>query len=81
VSGTAYGTVALHVAPQAAAGAPLGLIRTGHWISLDVPARRINIVVLEEELARPDAGRDDGGRTEGVVWRLRRRSRCPEWEA
>ena len=36
MSGTAYGTVVLHVTPEAAAGGPLGLVRTGDWISLDV---------------------------------------------
>ncbi|MGO2537630.1 MAG: dihydroxy-acid dehydratase, partial [Brachybacterium tyrofermentans] len=36
MSGTAYGTVVLHVAPEAAAGGPLGLVRTGDWIVLDV---------------------------------------------
>ena len=37
MSGTAYGTVVLHVAPEAAAGGPLALVRTGDWIELDVP--------------------------------------------
>ena len=40
MSGTAYGTVVLHVAPEAAVGGPLALVRTGDWIALDVPARR-----------------------------------------
>ena len=39
MSGTAYGTVVLHVAPEAAVGGPLALVRTGDWIELDVPAR------------------------------------------
>jgi len=43
MSGTAYGTVVLHTAPEAAAGGPLGLIRTGDVIVLDVPARRIDV--------------------------------------
>ena len=51
MSGTAYGTVVLHVTPEAAAGGPLGLIRTGDWISLDVRARRIDVDVEPEELA------------------------------
>src|SRR5699024_5862931 len=38
MSGTAYGTVVLHVAPEAAAGGPLGLVQTGDWIELDVAA-------------------------------------------
>jgi dihydroxy-acid dehydratase len=52
MSGTAYGTVVLHVAPEAAAGGPLALVRTGDVISLDVPARRIDVEVPDEELAR-----------------------------
>ena len=52
MSGTAYGTVVLHVAPEAAAGGPLALVRTGDWITLDVPGRRIDVEVPEEELAQ-----------------------------
>jgi dihydroxy-acid dehydratase len=52
MSGTAYGTVVLHVAPEAAAGGPLGLIRTGDVIHLDVPARRLDVDVAPEELRR-----------------------------
>ncbi|MGA5509203.1 dihydroxy-acid dehydratase [Streptomyces umbrinus] len=52
MSGTAYGTVVLHVAPEAAAGGPLALARTGDHISLDVPARRIDLDVPSDELAR-----------------------------
>ncbi|SPL87911.1 Dihydroxy-acid dehydratase [[Actinomadura] parvosata subsp. kistnae] len=51
MSGTAYGTVVLHVAPEAAAGGPLGLVRTGDTIILDVPARRLELDVPAEELA------------------------------
>ena len=51
MSGTAYGTVVLHVTPEAAAGGSLGLIRTGDVVVLDVPARRIDIDVSDEELA------------------------------
>lgn len=51
MSGTAYGTVVLHVAPEAAAGGPLALIRTGDIVILDVVARRIDIDVTKEELA------------------------------
>jgi dihydroxy-acid dehydratase len=54
MSGTAYGTVVLHVAPEAAAGGPLGRIRTGDWIRLDVPNRRIDVEVLPEELDARD---------------------------
>ncbi|MFF0225825.1 IlvD/Edd family dehydratase [Streptomyces sp. NPDC004629] len=52
MSGTAYGTVVLHVAPEAAAGGPLALVRTGDIISLDVEARRIDLEVPAGELAR-----------------------------
>ncbi|OHV43481.1 IlvD/Edd family dehydratase [Pseudofrankia sp. BMG5.36] len=51
MSGTAYGTVVLHVAPEAAAGGPLSLIRTGDMIILDVETRRLDIDVPAEELA------------------------------
>ncbi|MGW2050486.1 IlvD/Edd family dehydratase [Streptomyces sp. NPDC001858] len=52
MSGTAYGTVVLHVAPEAAAGGPLALARTGDRITLDVDARRIDLDVPDDELAR-----------------------------
>ncbi|WP_030928338.1 IlvD/Edd family dehydratase [Streptomyces sp. NRRL S-646] len=52
MSGTAYGTVVLHVAPEAAAGGPLALVRTGDVIALDVEARRIEVEVPADELAR-----------------------------
>jgi len=52
MSGTAYGTVIQHVAPEAAAGGPLGLVRTGDYISVDVPARTIELEVDADELAR-----------------------------
>ena len=51
MSGTAYGTVVLHVAPEAAAGGPLALVRTGDWITLDVPSRTLTLEVPEAELA------------------------------
>jgi dihydroxy-acid dehydratase len=55
MSGTAYGTVVLHVAPEAAAGGPLGLVRTGDWISLDVDDRRVDVEVPDDEFARRSA--------------------------
>jgi dihydroxy-acid dehydratase len=51
MSGTAYGTVVLHVAPEAAAGGPLALVRTDDWITLDVGARRVDVELSDEELA------------------------------
>ncbi|XVU21407.1 IlvD/Edd family dehydratase [Actinoplanes sp. CA-054009] len=50
MSGTAYGTVVLHVAPEAAAGGPLSLVRTGDMIVLDVPARQLYVDIPEAEL-------------------------------
>jgi dihydroxy-acid dehydratase len=52
MSGTAYGTVVLHVAPEAAAGGPLGLVRTGDVIELDVAARRLDVDVAPDVLRR-----------------------------
>lgn len=51
MSGTAFGTVILHVSPEAAVGGTFGLVKTGDWIELDVPKRTLNLLVSEEELA------------------------------
>ncbi|UTH48643.1 dihydroxy-acid dehydratase [Loktanella salsilacus] len=51
MSGTAYGTVVLHTAPEAAAGGPLAVVRTGDMIELDVEARRIHLDISDDELA------------------------------
>jgi len=51
MSGTAYGTVVLHVAPEAAVGGPLALVRTGDMISLDVAARSLHLEVDDATLA------------------------------
>ncbi len=51
MSGTSYGTCVLHVAPESAIGGPLALVRDGDLISLDVPARRIDLNVDPAELA------------------------------
>jgi len=67
MSGTAYGTVVLHVCPEAAAGGPLALVRDGDWIELDVERRRLHLEVSEDELEkrraawRAPAWRADGG--------------------
>ncbi|MCW5284795.1 IlvD/Edd family dehydratase [Verminephrobacter eiseniae] len=50
MSGTAFGTVVLHVAPEAAVGGPLALVRSGDMIELDVPARRLHLDVAPAEL-------------------------------
>ena len=55
MSGTAYGTVVLHVAPEAAAGGLLALVETGDIIELNVPDRTLNLAVPIEELERRDA--------------------------
>jgi dihydroxy-acid dehydratase len=52
MSGTAYGTVVLHVAPEAAAGGPLAVVQTGDFIVLDVAARTLKIDISDEELAK-----------------------------
>jgi len=51
MSGTASGTIVLHVTPESAAGGPLALVRTGDMIELDVPARRLHLDVSDTELA------------------------------
>jgi len=51
MSGTAYGTVILHACPEAAAGGPLALVRSGDMISLDVPKRRLTLEVDDNTLA------------------------------
>jgi L-arabonate dehydrase len=52
MSGTAYGTVVLHVSPEAAAGGPLALVQDGDVIELDVEKRRLHLDVGEGELAK-----------------------------
>jgi L-arabonate dehydrase len=52
MSGTGYGTCVLHVAPEAAAGGPLALVRTGDEIELDVEQRRLDLLVDDDELAK-----------------------------
>jgi L-arabonate dehydrase len=56
MSGTAYGTVVLHTAPEAAVGGPLALVRDGDVIELDVAGRRLHLDVPESELARRRRG-------------------------
>ncbi|NBV44198.1 MAG: dihydroxy-acid dehydratase [Planctomycetia bacterium] len=52
MSGTSYGTCVLHVAPESAVGGPLALVRDGDSIALDVPARRLDLLVDPAEVAR-----------------------------
>jgi dihydroxy-acid dehydratase len=51
MSGTSYGTIVLHVAPESAVGGPLALVRTGDWIALDIPGRSLTLDVPQGELA------------------------------
>lgn len=55
MSGTAYGTVVLHVSPEASIGGPLALVKDGDIVELDVPGRRLHLDVSDEELARRKA--------------------------
>jgi dihydroxy-acid dehydratase len=52
MSGTAFGTIVLHVTPEAAQGGPLGLVKSGDRIRLGVAQRRLELLVAEDELAR-----------------------------
>jgi dihydroxyacid dehydratase/phosphogluconate dehydratase len=67
MSGTAYGTVVLHVAPEAAAGGPLAAVHNGDWIELDCEGGRLHLDVPDAELAARMAmlqrqpARADGG--------------------
>ncbi|QPC94659.1 IlvD/Edd family dehydratase [Mesorhizobium sp. INR15] len=56
MSGTAFGTVVLHTAPEAAVGGPLALVKTGDMIELDVEARRLHLEVSDAELAQRRSG-------------------------
>ncbi len=55
MSGTAFGTVILHIAPEAAVGGPLALVRDGDEIELDVENRRLDLMVSPEVLAQRKA--------------------------
>jgi dihydroxyacid dehydratase/phosphogluconate dehydratase len=50
MSGTSYGTCVLHVAPESHVGGPLALVRDGDWIELDVPNRRLQLLLDESEI-------------------------------
>ena len=52
MSGTAFGTTVLHVAPESAVGGPLALVRTGDFITLNVPERKLSLNVSDEELKK-----------------------------
>jgi dihydroxy-acid dehydratase len=57
MSGTAFGTVVVHVTPESAAGGPLAAVRNGDMIALDVPNRRLDLLVPADEIARRVASR------------------------
>jgi dihydroxy-acid dehydratase len=61
MSGTAFGTIVLHVTPEAAVGGPLALVATGDRIRLDVSGRRLDVFVDDLELARRAQQRTQGG--------------------
>ena len=52
MSGTAFGTVVVHVTPESATGGPLAAVRTGDTIELDVPNRRLDLLVDDREIGR-----------------------------
>ena len=58
MSGTAYGTVVLHVAPEAAAGGPLAIVRDGDWIALDSAQGQLHLEVSDADIAQRHAERE-----------------------
>ncbi|SDM60779.1 L-arabinonate dehydratase [Franzmannia pantelleriensis] len=67
MSGTAYGTVVLHVAPEAAAGGPLAAVRNGDWISLDCEAGQLQLEIDDAELAARLAQDDPGAASRRIA--------------
>jgi dihydroxy-acid dehydratase len=70
MSGTAFGTIVLHATPEAAVGGPLALVETGDQVTLDVPNRRLDLAVSDEELDRRRSAwspRDDMQETRGYA--------------
>ncbi|HKB05193.1 MAG TPA: dihydroxy-acid dehydratase, partial [Gemmataceae bacterium] len=70
MSGTAFGTVVVHVSPESAAGGPLAAVRTGDWIELDVPNRRLDLLVEPGEVARrlAESARPEPRARRGYAW-------------
>jgi dihydroxy-acid dehydratase len=66
MSGTAFGSIVLHITPEAAEGGPLGLVRTGDLVQLDTASRRIDLLVDEEELAARAAATPSAAVKEGL---------------
>lgn len=74
MSGTAFGTIVLHVAPEAAVGGPLAIVATGDRIRLSVAERRLDLLVDDAEIARrraalPPRTGSDGLRGYDRLWR------------
>ena len=63
MSGTAFGTIVLHITPESAVGGPLALVKNGDMIRLDVEKRRIDLLVDEAELKKRHAALEAGDRT------------------
>jgi dihydroxy-acid dehydratase len=55
MSGTSYGACVLHVTPESFIGGPLALVQDGDLIELDIPARKLNLLISDEEMARRKA--------------------------
>jgi dihydroxy-acid dehydratase len=73
MSGTAYGTIVLHVAPEAAMGGPLAAVRNGDRIRLSVDNKRIDLLVDEREIKRRlDAHKPPAARARGYAALYRR---------
>jgi dihydroxy-acid dehydratase len=67
MSGTAFGTIVLHITPEAAIGGPLSLVQTGDRITLDVPARKIELLVDAATLEKRRAAWTPPPEAEGAV--------------
>ena len=71
MSGTAYGTVILHICPEAAAGGPLALVQNGDQVELDVAKRTLNLLVSEDELTkRKKAWKKPADHLDRGYWKL-----------
>jgi dihydroxy-acid dehydratase len=55
MSGTSYGACVLHVTPESFVGGPLALVQDGDLIELDIPARKLNLLISDEEMERRKA--------------------------
>ncbi len=76
MSGTAFGTIVLHITPEAAAGGPLGLVESGDRIRLSVKERSLDLLVAEDVLARRRAAWRAAGRSRRAAGTASSPSRC-----